>query len=151
MMKNEKGANEFDKICHMIYDEASSHGVDAVLKKRGIRCSNCGGILETYYCEERLYVVRCEHCRTITLVKAPSPLDAAYRARAVPIVPAEEFDALEVGVFWKDVPINDPPEYVGNPLDDDFPEEMRYGMMLPCPATDGEEYVKKEDADNGKD
>lgn len=42
-----------------------------------IRCRHCGNRLKAYYCEARLYSIKCEHCKSITLVKASSPDEAA--------------------------------------------------------------------------
>lgn len=53
----EKGATYLDKLCHKFYDEPKGRG-----KKTDYVCRLCGGSLETYYCEERLYLVRCPDC-----------------------------------------------------------------------------------------
>lgn len=39
-------------------------------------CKNCGMELETYYCKDCLYSVKCFKCGTVTLVSAANPLDA---------------------------------------------------------------------------
>ena len=48
----EKGATYLDKMCHKLYDEPKYRG-----EKTDYVCRLCGGPLETYYCEERLYLV----------------------------------------------------------------------------------------------
>ena len=42
-----------------------------------IRCRQCGTRLKAYYCEARLYAVRCDRCKSLTLVKASAPDEAA--------------------------------------------------------------------------
>lgn len=75
----EKGATYIDKLCHKFYDEQKGHG-----KKSDYVCRICGGPLETYYCEDRLYLVRCADCGTLALVKAANPGDAARVTLARP-------------------------------------------------------------------
>lgn len=64
----EKGATYLDKLCHKFYDEPKGRG-----KKTNYVCRLCGGPLETYYCEERLYLVKCADCGTLALVKTVNP------------------------------------------------------------------------------
>lgn len=71
-MQAEKGATYLDKLCHKFYDEPKDRG-----EKTDYVCRLCGGPLETYYCEERLYLVRCVDCGTLALVKTTSPQAAA--------------------------------------------------------------------------
>ena len=52
-------------------------------------CSKCGEHLKTYYCEERLYLVGCVDCGTLTLVKTTSPGAAAAAAGHAPGIAAE--------------------------------------------------------------
>ena len=47
-----------------------------------IRCVKCGRKLGVYYCENRLYAVRCMTCKTVTLVYAARKLDAARKVGA---------------------------------------------------------------------
>ena len=75
----EKGATYIDKLCHKFYDEQKGHG-----KKSDYVCRICGGPLETYYCEDRLYLVRCADCGTLALVKTANPGDAARVTLARP-------------------------------------------------------------------
>lgn len=74
-----KGATYLDKICHKLYDEPKGCG-----EKSDYVCRHCGGHIETYYCEERLYLVRCVDCGTLTLVKTTSPSAAAAVAGNIP-------------------------------------------------------------------
>lgn len=75
----EKGATYFDKLCHKFYDEPKGCG-----KKTDYVCRLCGGPLETYYCEERLYLVKCADCGTLALVKTANPEDSARVTLARP-------------------------------------------------------------------
>lgn len=47
-----------------------------------IRCMKCGRKLGVYYCENRVYAVRCMTCKTVTLVYAARKLDAARKVGA---------------------------------------------------------------------
>ena len=78
-MASEKGATYLDKLCHKFYDEPKGHG-----KKSDYVCRLCGGPLETYYCEERLYLVKCADCGTLALVKTANPEDSARVTLARP-------------------------------------------------------------------
>lgn len=42
----------------------------------GVLCRKCGTRLKVYYCENRLYAVKCDGCESVTLVKATNPMDA---------------------------------------------------------------------------
>ena len=46
------------------------------------RCVKCGMKIGVYYCENRLYAVRCKTCKTVTLVYAARKLDAARKVGA---------------------------------------------------------------------
>ena len=90
-MKAEKGATYLDKLCHKFYGEPKGHG-----EKTDYVCRLCGGPLETYYCEERLYLVRCVDCGTLALVKTTSPQAAAGVTLARPtLTPPNEPLTLE--------------------------------------------------------
>ena len=43
------------------------------------KCSHCSRQLDIYYCESRLYLVRCKHCRIVSLVEAGNPNEAAEK------------------------------------------------------------------------
>ena len=42
-------------------------------------CVHCGGILDTYYCEDRLYLVCCRSCKVVAMTSAGSPAEAARK------------------------------------------------------------------------
>lgn len=42
-----------------------------------VRCRACGETLGVHYCEDKVYVVRCKKCKTLTIVKAKNPREAA--------------------------------------------------------------------------
>lgn len=62
-----------DEVFHAILD------ADVLYRNTpaDIRCRHCGNRLKAYYCEARLYSIKCSHCKSITLVKASSPDKAA--------------------------------------------------------------------------
>ena len=83
----EKGATYLDKLCHKFYDEPKGRG-----KKTDYVCRLCGGPLETYYCEERLYLVKCADCGTLALVKTVNPEVSASVTLARPtLTPPNEW------------------------------------------------------------
>ena len=87
----EKGATYLDKLCHKFYDEPKGCG-----NKTDYVCRLCGGPLETYYCEERLYLVQCADCGTFSLVKTANPEDAARVTLARPtLTPPNEWVSVE--------------------------------------------------------
>ena len=43
------------------------------------KCSHCSRQLDIYYCESRLYLVRCKHCKIVSLVEAGNPNEAAEK------------------------------------------------------------------------
>lgn len=87
----EKGATYLDKLCHKFYDETKGRG-----KKTDYVCRLCGGPLETYYCEERLYLVKCADCGTLALVKTVNPEVSASVTLARPtLTPPNEWISVE--------------------------------------------------------
>ena len=70
-MERVKGATQADQAAHRLYD--------ARFRRRKIpaSCRICGTILGYEYHEERLYSMTCESCRTVTLVKADTLMEAA--------------------------------------------------------------------------
>jgi DNA-directed RNA polymerase subunit RPC12/RpoP len=64
-----------DESAHKVFDYAMEnwHGF------RAYKCSRCGRQLDIYYCESRLYLVRCKHCKIVVLVEAGSPNEAAEK------------------------------------------------------------------------
>ena len=87
----EKGATYLDKLCHKLYDEPKGRE-----KKTDYVCRLCGGPLETYYCEERLYLVKCADCGTLALVKTVNPEASASVTLARPtLTPPNEWASVE--------------------------------------------------------
>ena len=89
-MASEKGATYLDKLCHKFYDEPKGHGA-----RTDYVCRLCGGPLEAYYCEERLYLVRCVDCGTLALVKTTSPGAAAGVTLARPTIAPSGWVSVE--------------------------------------------------------
>lgn len=134
-MNVEKGATSFDKLCHKVFS-ANGNGADFLSRGTGVKCGYCGRELDAYYCESRLYVVECAHCKTRALVMAGSAREAAYKTFGHEVHPIDEMGE-ETAVFFSHTPIDEPPCYVGSTADVDFPEgEVVCGMYLPCPGTD---------------
>ena len=67
----------FDKLCHRVFD-GDGHGTNYLSRDIHIRCRICGFSLGVYYCEDRLFLVECEHCHKKALVKSRNPRSAAY-------------------------------------------------------------------------
>lgn len=140
-----KGATLLDQLAHKLYDSKNNGGA-YIARDTGVRCGRCGHELQAHYCEERLYIVDCGHCKIKSLVKANSPKDAAYRTLAWDIYDIESMGIdQDTAVFFDHVPIDEPPVYVGSVLDCDLPENALYGMYLPVPGTDGGEYKEERD------
>ncbi len=64
--------NSIDELMHTAYRAEPMYKETLI----GVMCRRCGMRLKAYYCENRLYAVRCDGCESVTLVKARSPLDA---------------------------------------------------------------------------
>lgn len=138
-----KGATEFDKRCHWVF-ESKDGGKDYLARGTGVQCGNCGHELLAYYCESRLYMVKCDCCKIKAMVKAGSPSEAAYRTFGNAIYPVDEMSE-DCAVFFSHVPIDEPPVYVGSTIDCDFPwDDVACGMYLPCPGTSGKEFAERE-------
>jgi hypothetical protein len=73
-----KGASELDKCAHRVFMFANDQR-DNGWYDTGVYCARCGFSLESSYCEERLYMVRCRHCKTVTLAEACRPAAAAEK------------------------------------------------------------------------
>lgn len=76
------GATDVDKAAHLVFLAAGS---DDTVRWRpsGVTCNECGEELETYYCEERLYAVRCRKCETVMLNKSRGSGLAAIRSARI--------------------------------------------------------------------
>ena len=73
------------KMNEFSIDEKAQHvyGFANDLRNRFIRakeeCNVCHNPLESYYCENGIYIVRCRHCESFELVAAPSAETACLR------------------------------------------------------------------------
>ena len=74
----DKGATIFDKLCHKLFD-ARDNGFDFLSRATGVKCIHCGHELVAYYCESRLFMVQCRHCKIRAVVSANSRKEAAYK------------------------------------------------------------------------
>ena len=72
------GATKFDKLCHKVF-AARDNGMDFLSRETGVTCIHCGHELVAYYCESRLYMVQCRHCKTRAVVLANSRKEAAEK------------------------------------------------------------------------
>ena len=73
-----KGATQFDQLCHRVFS-ANGNGTNYLSRRTGVKCGFCGYEIEAYYCESRLYMVECHHCKTKALVMAGNPEEAASK------------------------------------------------------------------------
>lgn len=108
-----KGASELDKAAHRVFGFAGDKR-DNGWHDTGAYCARCGFPLESSYCEERLYMVRCRKCETVTLVEGSSPVDAAETLGIVAL-PAEDWYEDYGDCLWWHFPIEEPP-YLGSPI-----------------------------------
>lgn len=42
-----------------------------------VRCKACGTPLKYYYAEDCLYLIKCDYCEVVTMIKASNPIHAA--------------------------------------------------------------------------
>ncbi len=61
-----------DRLMHAVYRADVMYRESTI----GVMCRRCGTRVKAYYCEDRLYAVRCDGCESVTLVRAQSPIDA---------------------------------------------------------------------------
>ena len=73
-----KGATQFDQLCHRVFS-ANGNGTNYLSWRTGVKCGYCGYELEAYYCDERLYVLECHHCKIKALVMDGKQAEAAYK------------------------------------------------------------------------
>lgn len=135
----EKGATKFDQMCHRVF-AANGNGTNYMSRRTGVKCGYCGYELEAYYCESRLYMVECHHCKIKAITMAGNQAEAAYKTFGHAVYPLEDMGEEEA-VFFSHVPIDEPPAYVGSVIDCNFPDDVVCGMYLPCPGTDGKEIL----------
>lgn len=74
----EMGATKFDNLCHKVFT-ARDNSVDFLSRETGVKCGHCGNALVAYYCESRLYMVQCRHCKIRAVVMANSRKEAAEK------------------------------------------------------------------------
>jgi hypothetical protein len=69
------GKHMIDESAHKVFDYSMKdwHGFCTH------KCSHCSRQLDIYYCESRLYLVRCKHCKIVSLVEARNPNEAAEK------------------------------------------------------------------------
>ena len=77
-MIEEKGATNFDKLCHKLFVSRNN----SFARATGVSCGHCGQELTACYCESRLYAVSCYQCKTVALVMANNPIEAARKTFA---------------------------------------------------------------------
>jgi len=112
MNRTEKGASISGKSAHHVYGFAT--GKSEGWYSPGIICPHCGRELETSYCEERVYVVRCKHCKTVAITEGGSPRSAAEKIGIIAI-PADNWDEDYGDCLWWSFPIEEPP-HLGSPV-----------------------------------
>ena len=59
--------------------------------------------METYYCEERLYLVMCADCGTLALVKTANPEDSARVTLARPTLTPPNEALICDGCLWAEM------------------------------------------------
>ncbi|WP_294855637.1 hypothetical protein [uncultured Oscillibacter sp.] len=73
------GACDVDMAAHRVF--MAAEGRECICwRPSGVECKTCDTELETCYCEERLYMVRCQKCEKVVLVKSSGPQFAAEEA-----------------------------------------------------------------------
>lgn len=74
--------SKIDNHANIIADAFIDDKEGCLFRETQIRCVKCSMRLGVYYCENRLYAVRCKTCKTVTLVHAARQLDAARKVGA---------------------------------------------------------------------
>lgn len=76
-----KDRPNLDDAAHTVFmhDNPSAIG----WTKTNASCRVCGAKLRAFYHEARLYSVRCDKCRIVSLVEARNPYDAAEKVGKV--------------------------------------------------------------------
>lgn len=70
---------KYDKAARLIAGSVSMDLNQVLFRTTETRCRRCQMPLEVYYCENRVYAVRCLACGTVTLIFASSPQDAVRK------------------------------------------------------------------------
>ena len=64
-----------DRTIHDIFNSSTMY--KKLPNNASVRCKECDTPLKTYYAEDRLYLVKCGFCETVTMIKASNPIIAA--------------------------------------------------------------------------
>ena len=67
----------FDRYAQAVFAFATD--LRSPFRRTQINCPKCGIRMETYYCENKLYLVRCRCCTHVAMVVADSAEQAAVR------------------------------------------------------------------------
>lgn len=70
---------KYDRAAQMVAWAVSGETDDIHFRTTESRCRRCHMPLGVYYCENRVYAVRCLVCGTVTLTFASSPQDAVRK------------------------------------------------------------------------
>ena len=70
---------KFDKAAQTVATAVSQDMNEVLFRTTETRCRRCRMPLGVYYCESRVYAVRCLVCGTVTLTFASSPQDAVRK------------------------------------------------------------------------
>ena len=68
-----------DQAANYVYQNAIERQYMHRFEETNRACHKCGNKLGIYYCEDKLYAVRCMHCEMLTLVKAQNPILAVKK------------------------------------------------------------------------
>lgn len=101
--------------------------MEAVIQdfSRDWRCPYCGGELTVTYKAKNKYAVTCREKYRSQIITAKTPEEAASRV-GIPVRHYDDWDEDDGPALWWDMPIiEQPPLYVGTPLDDDFQHNGR--------------------------
>jgi hypothetical protein len=70
---------KFDKAAQAVATAVSWDMDEVLFRTTESRCRRCRMPLDVYYCENRVYAVRCLVCGTVTLTFASCPQDAVRK------------------------------------------------------------------------
>lgn len=71
----------YDDMAHLLFKFAAKE--DIPRGTTDVPCVHCGDTLSGYYCEDRLYLIRCKKCGIAALVKASNPIEAAKKSLGI--------------------------------------------------------------------
>ena len=94
------------------------------------KCPKCWSELGYMYMENRLYLFRCKQCKVVHLVEGESPEDAiqkiAFRIKHID----EWCEEIGICLWWRGLPVEEEPSYIGSPLDANFPHDLKYWLQI---------------------